>query len=421
MRGRKTSLNELAVFGGAPAFTEPLHVGRPNIGDRAALFARLDAILDDRRLSNGGPFEQELERRVAERLDVRHCVLMCNGTVALEIASRALELTGEVIVPSLTFIATAHALRWQGITPVFCDIDPATHNIDPRCVERLITPRTTGLLGVHLWGRACATEALEEIARPRRLKVLYDAAHAFGCTHHGRPIGGFGDLEVLSFHATKVMNSFEGGAIVTNDDRLARKARLMKNFGFTDYDEVGHLGINGKMSEMAAAMGLTSLEALDGFIAANRRNYSRYRPQISAIPGLQLMPHGEREHSNFQYIVVEVDEASAGVHRDELVRMLWAENVLARRYFFPGCHRMEPYRGAPARGGVALPETERMVERLLVLPTGTAVGEDDIDEICSLLRLVVEESEGVRARLRDHPTAGAAAPDQGYLGPPTSS
>jgi len=397
----KSSLDELAVFGGPPAFAEKLHVGRPNIGDRGALLARITTILDNRWLSNGGPFEQELERRVAERLGVRHCVAMCNGTVALEIAIRALELTGEVIVPSLTFIATAHALQWQGITPVFCDIDPTTHNIDPRCVERLISPRTTGIIGVHLWGRACATEALDAIAAEHRLRVLYDGAHAFACTHRGLVIGGFGDLEVFSFHATKVMNSFEGGAVVTNDDLLARKVRLMKNFGFTNYDEVSHLGTNGKMSEVAAAMGVTSLDALDEFIATNRHNYGHYRSQLAAIPGLHLVSYNEDEQNNFQYIVVEVDEASAGVSRDAFVHILWAENVIARRYFFPGCHRMEPYRSADSHAGLMLPETERMVERLLILPTGTSVGEEHIKEICSMLRLVVNESAEVRARIQE--------------------
>lgn len=396
----KKSLDDLAVFGGTPAFAEKLHVGRPNIGDRGALLARFNTILDDRWLTNGGPFERELERRVAERLGVSHCIAMCNGTIALEIALRALELSGEVIVPSLTFIATAHALQWQGITPVFCDIDPATHNIDPRAVERSITPRTTGVIGVHLWGRPCDTDALEEIAASQGLTVLYDAAHAFACTHRGRWIGGFGSLEVLSFHATKVLNSFEGGAVVTNDDRLARKLRLMRNFGFTNYDEVSELGTNGKMSEVSAAMGLTSLEALDAFIATNRRHYGRYRAGLDAIPGLQLVSYREDEQHNFQYVVVEVDEATAGVRRDDLVHVLWGENVLARRYFFPGCHRMEPYRSDSLRRQPALPETERMVERLLLLPTGTALGEGDVDGICSLLALAVREGEQLRSRLQ---------------------
>ena len=229
-------------------------------------------------------------------IGVRHCVAMCNATIALEIAIRALGLKGEVILPSYTFVATAHALQWQEITPVFADLDPRTHNIDPASIERLITPRTTGIIGVHVWGRPCDTAALEGIAARRGLKLMFDAAHAFGCSHAGRMIGGFGTCEVLSFHATKFLNSFEGGAIVTNDDALADQMRLMRNFGFVDYDRVIYVGTNGKMTEICAAMGLTSLEAMDDIIAINKRNYEAYRRGLSGLPGITR--HQPRHHSN---------------------------------------------------------------------------------------------------------------------------
>ena len=406
----KNSIADLAAFGGQPAFLEKLHVGRPNIGDREALTARINTILDSRWLSNGGPFEQELEQRIAEFIGVRHCILMCNATVAMEIAIRALDLRGEVIVPSLTFIATAHALQWQQLTPVFADIARATHNLDPASIEQQITARTTGIIGVHLWGRPANTEAIAEIARRHSLRVLYDAAHAFGCTHRGEMIGRFGDVEVFSFHATKFMNTFEGGAVTTNDDELARKVRLMKNFGFTNWDEVSYVGTNGKMTEVCAAMGLTSLDALDTFVAANRRNYEHYRAELRTIPGLALMPYDERERNNYQYLVVEVDEQATGLARDTLVQLLWAENVIARRYFYPGCHRMEPYRSYYPHAGLRLPETERMVERLLILPTGTAVGGDDIKEICAILRLAIGASAEVCARLQNGRAAQVIAP-----------
>lgn len=228
----QTSIDQLAIFGGVPAFEESLHVGRPNIGKRERLLERINEMLDRRWLTNNSPFVRQFEQRIAEMLGVKHCVAMCNATVALEIAIRAAGLSGEVIVPSFTFIATAHALQWQEITPVFCDIDPHTHNLDPRRVEQMITPRTTGIIGVHVWGRACDVEALTDIAQCHHLKLLFDAAHAFGCSYKGRMIGNFGDVEVFSFHATKFFNTFEGGAVVTNDDDLANKIRLMKNFGF---------------------------------------------------------------------------------------------------------------------------------------------------------------------------------------------
>ena len=227
---------------------EVLHVGRPNIGDRDALLARINGMLDRRWLTNDGPLVKEFEQRIADFVGVRHCITMCNATVALEIASRALGFSGEVIVPSFTFVATAHALQWQGITPVFTDIDPRTHNIDTSSIERLITERTTGIIGVHVWGRPCDTTGIADVASRHGLKVLYDAAHAFGCSHDGRMIGGFGGCEVFSFHATKFINSFEGGAVVTNDDALAAKLRLMRNFGFKGLDNVEYPGVNGKMT-----------------------------------------------------------------------------------------------------------------------------------------------------------------------------
>jgi dTDP-4-amino-4,6-dideoxygalactose transaminase len=395
----KISLDEFAIFGGAPAFAEQLHVGRPNIGKRARLLELFNRILDTKRLSNMGPLEREFEQRVAEMLGVKHCIAMCNATVALEIAIRALGLTGEVLVPSFTFIATAHALQWQQIVPVFCDIDPKTHCLDPRSVEKMITPRTTGIVGVHLWGRGCEIEALTDIASRHSLKLLFDAAHAFGCSYEGRMIGGFGDAEVFSFHATKFFNTFEGGAVTTNDDELAEKIRLMKNFGFAGYDQVIYIGTNGKMSEISAAMGLTSLESLDDFIRTNHRNYQQYEEELTEMAGLRLLTFDENEKCNFQYIVVEIDEAKACISRDELVQVLHAENIIARRYFYPGCHRMEPYRTNYPTAGLALPLTEQLAERVMTLPTGTAVGEAEISGICQIIRRVISRGPEIHERL----------------------
>lgn len=372
-----------------PTFAEPLHVGRPNIGDREALFARLDEMLDRGWLTNNGPLVREFEAKLADYLGVKHVICMCNATVALEIAIRALGLTGEVIIPSFTFIATAHALQWQEITPVFCDIDPRTHNIDPSRVEELITPRTSGIIGVHVWGRPCAIEPLTKIAEQRGLKLMFDAAHAFGCSHKGQMIGNFGQAEVFSFHATKFFNTFEGGAVTTNDDDLAAKMRLMKNFGFGGLDRVIYIGTNGKMSEVSAAMGLTGLESLDDFVAANRRNYDCYREGLAGLPGICLVGHPTDDRFNYQYVIVEVDEQRAGINRDQLVDALRAENVLARRYFYPGCHQMEPYRSYFPNARLLLPETERLVQRVMQLPTGSAVGPEEIDTICNIIHLAL--------------------------------
>ncbi len=389
----------LAVLGAVPRFARPLHVGAPNIGDRERLLQRIGTILDTRRLSNFGPMVRQFEETVARYAGVNHCVAMCNGTVALEIGARALELSGEVIVPAFTFVATAHALAWQGIRPVFCDIDPRTHLIDPDRVEALITPRTTGILAVHLWGRVAPVERLRAIADRHGLKLMFDAAHAFGCSHKERPVGGFGDLEVFSFHATKFMNSAEGGAIVTNDPELARRARLMSNFGFTGLDRVEALGVNGKMSELAAAVGLNSFESMDAWLEVNRRNMDAWRRVLAPLPGIDLIPWNDGDMHNHQYVVCEVDASRAGLGRDELVAALRAENVLARRYFYPGCHRMEPYRSHPPQGGWRLPVTESVAARVMVLPTGTAVTERDIAEVGALLEDILDHADTVRAAL----------------------
>jgi len=406
---QQTSIvNELAIFSGRPAFTETLHVGRPNIGDRKRFEERVADILDRRWLTNAGPYVQELEKQIAELTGVRHCIAMCNATVALEIAIRALGMKGEVIVPSFTFVATAHALKWQEITPVFCDVDPQTHTLDPASVERMITPNTTGILGVHLWGQTCDVDALAEIAQRRGLKLLFDSAHAFACSYKGKMIGGFGGAEVFSFHATKFINTLEGGAVVTNDDELARKMRLMKNFGFTYYDHVDYIGTNGKMNEVSAAMGITNLESLDEFIAINRRNYDQYRGQLAALPGIRFMTYDENEKCNYQYLILEIDEDAAGLSRDELQQVLWAENVLARRYFYPGCHRVEPYRSYFPNAGLLLPETEKLTKRVLALPTGTAIGAAEVKKICEILTLALAHGPAVRECLQKRDDAAKA-------------
>jgi dTDP-4-amino-4,6-dideoxygalactose transaminase len=395
----KTQTQDLAIFGGDPAFPEPLHVGRPNIGNRDRLLQRMNDMLDRRWLTNNGPFVQEFEKRIAEMIGVKHCIAISNATIGLEIAIRAVGFKGEVIVPSFTFIATAHALQWQEITPVFCDIDPATHNIDPAKVERMITPKTSGILGVHVWGRACDVEALDMIARKHNLKLLFDAAHAFGCSHQGQMIGNFGNAEVFSFHATKFLNSFEGGAIVTNDAELAQKIRWMTNFGFSGYDRVDYLGINGKMTEVCAAMGLTSLEDIDNIIAANHRNLKTYESALSGMPGVSVIQYNESERNNYQYIIMEIDPEQTGISRDTLVKVLHAENILARRYFYPGIHEMEPYRSLFPHAGLLLPETEKLVLRVMSLPNGTAVTPSDIENVCEIICFAIQNGEEITQAL----------------------
>ena len=382
------TLEDLAINGAKPAFAQPLHVGRPNIGSREAFIKYAEEVFDRQWLTNNGPLVQRFEQQVADYHGVNNCVAMCNGTIALEIAIRALGLEGEVIIPSYTFIATAHALHWQAITPVFADIDPVTHTLDPEAVRRMITPRTTGIIGVHLWGRGAPVNALQEIADEHGLELMFDAAHAFGCSYKGTMVGNFGHCEVLSFHATKFFNTFEGGAVLTNDDELAETMRLMRNFGFSGMDNVIHPGTNGKMIEIAAALGLVNFDAIDSVVEANRRNYLAYCGGLSGLP-VSLLLYDESERNNYQYVVMELGE-ECPVTRDQIILALHAENVLARKYFWPGCHRMKPYSELCPNAGLLLPNTQQVADRVVVLPTGTAMDEDTIQIVVSVIRTLLE-------------------------------
>lgn len=390
-----------AILGGKPAFRQPLHVGRPNLPDRGLFHRYVDEIFDSKWLTNSGPLVRRFEERLCGFLGVRYCIPICNGTIALELATRAVGFRGEVIVPSFTFIASAHSLQWQEMTPVFCDIDDETLTIDPASAEGLITPRTTGILPVHVYGNPCKTSGIEALAARHQLKVVYDAAHAFGNSVGGRPVGSFGEAEVFSFHATKFFNTFEGGAISTNDEGLAEKIRLMMNFGFGGKakDSVDYLGTNGKMAEISAAMGLAMLDCIDEIRELNRANFDRYAAGLSGLPGVRLIsPPPSLTACNWQYVVLRIDPARFGLTRDELVAVLEAENVLARRYFFPGCHRMYPYCEQPS-GSRALPVTERVTAEVISLPTGQSIGSLDIDTICSIIGEARSRSEDIRKAL----------------------
>lgn len=386
----------LAILGGRPRFEHPLHVGRPNLGEPAGVLDRISQALADRRLTNDGPFVREFEARIAERLGVAHCIAVCNGTLGLELVCRALGLTGEVIVPSFTFVATVHALWAAGLRPVFCDVDPESHTLDPRAVEPLIGPETSAVLGVHLWGNACDVRPLEELAAAHNLRLFFDAAHSFASGHAGRMIGTFGEAEVFSFHATKFVHSCEGGAIITSSDALAAELRLMRNFGFAGYDRVVSWGTNAKLSELHAAMGLASLENLNTFVEINRRNYLQYRERLAGLPGVRLVAAPRDPVHNYQYVVVEVDAGDGPLTRDELHHVLQAEGVLARRYFSPGCHQAEPYRAAQLRSG-PLEVTNRLCGSLLQLPTGTGVSTAEIDQIGEIVAAALSRAAEVKA------------------------
>jgi dTDP-4-amino-4,6-dideoxyglucose len=399
----KHRTGDLALFGGTPAFRQSRRVGRPNQGDRGRFLERMNRVLDNEWLSNMGPLMHEFEARVAELAGVRHCVSLCNATVALQMLVGDLATAGapgdEVIVPALTFPATAHAVHWRGMRPVVCDVDPVTGLIDPDQVEKLITPRTRAIIGVHLWGQACDVQRLEKIAESNRLRLYFDAAPALGCTYGEVPIGGGGDAEVFSFHATKVVNTFEGGAIVTDDDELAARMRAIRNFGFGPDGRVELAGTNAKLNEASAAMGLTSLEALAQTVVHNRSNYEAYRLALAGIPGVHPVEYDERHHNTHHYMMITVDAAAAGLHRDVLLDVLRAENILAQPYFTEAMHQLKPYAGETSG---ALPGAEALCERLLALPTGPQVSATDVLVISDVVRAAVDHGAEVTALRPGH-------------------
>ena len=393
-RNHKTKVaKHLAILGGRPLFDEPLAVGKPYIPDRRAFLKRVEDILDRAVLSNDGPLVRLFEERVAELLHVEHVVAVCSGTVALELAVRALELSGNVIVPSFTYVATPHALAWHGITPRFCDIDPETHNLDPGMVEELVDDETSAILGVHVWGRPCAVDELSSIAHKRHLNLIFDAAHAFGCSYKEKMLGGFGDVEALSFHATKFVSTFEGGALATDDRLIADQARRMRDFGHDEHRSVVQVGTNAKMPEISAALGLTGLENFAKLVDANRRVYQAYTEALQDIPGIRLVEYDSVESHNYQYIVVEIDEAEFGLSRDQLNVVLRAENIFTRRYFSPPCHQLEPYQ-EHAR---PLPKTESLSGRVLSLPGGAALTSDMAGTIGQFIGIVSQAGRAIQA------------------------
>ena len=350
--------------------------------DKEKVLAKFAQVLDNQWLTNMGPMSLELEERIASMLGVKHCICVCNATIGLELLQRALNLKGEVIIPSFTFIATAHSLRWQRIDPVFCDVRLEDHLIDPTKIEALITPRTSAIMAVPIWGQPCDYTALQAIADKHGLKLIFDSAHALGCKLEDQYLGGLGHAEVFSFHATKVFSTGEGGAITTNSDELAEKLRLMRNFGFEKKDTVINIGTNAKMSEFAAAFGLVHLDELDSIIEHNKKIHEAYLDEFNDFREIKFLGYPFPGKSNYQYVVAQV----ASDIRDSLVDYFHAQGILLRRYFHPGCHRMEPYASHEQYHELHLSNTDKISSEILVFPTGTQVTPSTIKEFSNHYR-----------------------------------
>lgn len=363
---------------------KPIYVTQPYLPPIEEFTPYLQQIWDNKILTNGGPFHQQLEKELCEYLGVKHISLFANGTLALVTALQALRITGEVITTPYSFVATAHSLLWNGIKPVFVDIDPHTLNLDPAKIEAAITPQTTAIMPVHCYGRPCDVDAIQRIADIYNLKVIYDAAHAFGVKCHCGSVLNHGDLSVLSFHATKVFNTFEGGAIVCPDAKTKQRIDHLKNFGFVDEVTVVAPGINGKMSELNAAFGLLQLKHVDAALARRKEIDQAYRAGLKDVKGITC-PNGEEEattnHSYFPILV----EKDYPLSRDALYEKLKASKIYARRYFYPLISEFPMYRSMPSAHRDNLPVATDAANKVLCLPIYPTLEDLSISAVTSII------------------------------------
>jgi dTDP-4-amino-4,6-dideoxygalactose transaminase len=399
----KTSVKDLAVFGGPKIFNDfERSVGKPNVANKNEFLEQAARILDSQTLTNGGPQVKEFERQICAYLRVRNTIVVNNATIGLQVAAKALKLSGEVIVPSFTFIATAQAFDWIGINVVFCDIDPLTLSFDLAHLESLITSDTTAIVPVHVFGRVVDVNAIEAIAKRHSLKVVYDAAHAFGSkSANGQFVGNFGDCEVFSFHATKVLNSFEGGCICTNNDTLAENIRSSINFSFVTYDQTASApGTNAKMTEICAAHGIVSLRSFNDVLVHNALISDIYRKRLGLICGITLL-YGltTNEQCNCHYVAIAWNAQILSVSRDSLLNVLLSEGCRGRRYFYPGCHQLEPFASRNPPGRCSVPKTERLCSQVVCLPNGLHVSSEDANLICDVIEFVVTNGAAIKERM----------------------
>lgn len=365
---------------------KPIYVTQPYLPPLEDFIPYLQQIWDNKVLTNGGPMHQQLEAALSDYLGVEHVALFNNGTIALLTALQSLRVTGEVITTPYSFVATAHSLLWNGIKPVFVDIDPHTLNLDPAKIEAAITPHTTAIMPVHCYGNPCDVDAIQKIADNYNLRVIYDAAHAFGVVDAGGSILRHGDLSVLSFHATKVFNTFEGGAIICPDAKTKKRIDQLKNFGFVDEVTVVAPGINGKMSEVNAAFGLLQLQHIDQAMQRRREIDQFYRKQLKDVQGIRLVEGRGQTTANYSYFPVLI-AADYPLSRDALYQQLKDNGIFARRYFFPLISEFPMYRGMHSAHRSNLPIANAVAEQVICLPIYPNLGND---ELCRIIAILTE-------------------------------
>lgn len=366
--------------------SEKIFVTQPSLPPLADFIPYLEKIWENKWLTNCGEFHKEFEQKLAEYLGVKYVSLFTNGMIALQVGMQALRITGEVITTPFTFAATTHAIHWNNCTPVFCDIEPDTFTLDPEKVESLITPKTTAIMPVHVYGNPCQHEKLQKIANTYGLKLFYDAAHVFGVRKNNTAVCSWGDLSMLSFHATKVFNTFEGGALVTNDESLKKRIDFLKNFGFADELTVVAPGSNGKMDEFRAAFGLLQLERVDGEIAKRKAVAEKYRKELADISGIRMLYDLPGVKHNYAYFPILIDAEKFGMSRDALYEKLKQNNIFSRRYFFPLCSDFPTYRGLPSAAPANLPTATKVSAGILCLPLYAEITETELQHIIKTVR-----------------------------------
>jgi dTDP-4-amino-4,6-dideoxygalactose transaminase len=391
-----------AMISSIQPFAQPIFVTRPALPPLEEFCRGLQGIWERAWLTNDGPLVQQFREKLLQFLPADHGSLFSNGTLALQIALQALGLTGDVITTPYTFVATTHALFWNKLRPVFADIKPDCYCIDPDAIEAAITPWTSAILAVHVYGHPCRHQELERIARVHGLKLIYDAAHAFGVEVDGMPIGSLGDVSMFSFHATKVFHSIEGGLLLFRDASLQARVDYLKNFGFESETEVVMPGTNAKMSEFHALMGLLLLERFELMVEKRRKLSERYRVRLAGIPGIHLLnpPVGNVRY-NYAYLVLEVDAGEFGMERDRLYDWLRVYNVIARRYFYPIVPDLPCYRNMFS--GLHLPVARAVASRILTLPLYSDLGLETVDRICDMIEAFHHRSRGAVARQAANP------------------
>jgi dTDP-4-amino-4,6-dideoxygalactose transaminase len=368
-------------------FPEPIFVSKPTMPDLGDYHRLLEQIWETKWLTNAGKFHQDFERRLGEYLGVEHICLFCNGTIALLVALHALRITsGEVITTPFTFPATVHVLYWNNIEPVFCDIDPHTFNLDPKRIEQLITPKTKAILPVHVFGTSCDVEAIQEIADRHGLHVIYDTAHAFGVKYKGRPVVDCGDISMLSFHATKLFSTAEGGALIVRSDVQRKRINFLKNFGIADEETVIGPGINGKMCEFQAAFGLLQLDMVEKEIADRRELARVYRHELKGLDGISYLADIPDMKHNYSYFPILIDGDQYGMDRNELSDRLKLFNIFPRKYFYPLCSHYSCYSALPSARPENVPVAERVAQQILCLPIYGTLDLSAAKTICDILR-----------------------------------